>query len=160
MSIDILADSNQVIDAIDRLIERVDNPKPAFLEIAGYLERRHLQRFDNEVDPDGNPWEELDRKTKKQKSKGYYVDKTLIPLVAPDKTLLGLAWNLRDQVVTDVDTYSAMFGIGNESKKYAPTHHFGDPKRNIPASGLPHKQPGKPINLIYLGCRCFSISCT
>ncbi len=136
MSINLSVDSHQVLDAIDRLLERVENPKPAFWEIAGYLERRHLERFNQEVDPDGNPWEELAPATKKQKNKGYYVDGVLVPLRSPDRTLLGLQWNLQDQIVTDADTYSAMFGIGNDSEQYAPTHHFGDPRRNIPARPL------------------------
>lgn len=41
------------------LVERGTNTRPLMLEIGYELVRSTLQRFEDEVDPDGNPWVEL-----------------------------------------------------------------------------------------------------
>ncbi|MDC8012929.1 phage virion morphogenesis protein [Tahibacter soli] len=44
---------------LTELIKRGTNTRPLMLEIGYELVRSTLQRFDDEVDPDGNPWVEL-----------------------------------------------------------------------------------------------------
>lgn len=108
--------------ALNRFIQRAQNLKPVFSDIGEMLLLSHRERWDDEVAPDGTPWEQLSDKYKaskrKRESNGH--DKILV-----------LDTFLRDDGLSYSAAHSGLeFGT---DKIYGATHQFGDPDRNIPA---------------------------
>lgn len=117
-------DSQPVADLLDKLLTKVDDPKPAMMEIATFLEERTRDHFDNEEDPDGNAWAPLTATTLKRKvAKG----------TPTDKILHGLSLHLRDTIYPFWSADQAGVSTGPGTEAYAATHQFGDDERNIDA---------------------------
>lgn len=51
-----LEGGDEAFDALEAVIARLDNPKPLYDAIGSALVQSTDQRFQNEEDPDGNPW--------------------------------------------------------------------------------------------------------
>ncbi len=75
-SISITYDFKELRGALDQLKERSADAKPAWRDIGEYLLNSHRERFLQQVDPEGNPWEALNPEYKKRKKKNR--DKVLI----------------------------------------------------------------------------------
>ncbi|UXF57484.1 virion morphogenesis protein [Chromohalobacter phage YPCBV-1] len=57
----------QVAEMLGRMRRNVENLRPALLEIGEHLQGSVEERFRNETDPEGNPWEPLSDFTKANK---------------------------------------------------------------------------------------------
>jgi phage virion morphogenesis protein len=109
-------DDRQVIERLDELIGRLDDPTPALRDIGEALLNSHHRRFEEQVAPDGTPWAPLSPAYQAKKKKN--ADKILVL----DGYLSGL---LTYQVSSDG------LELGT-NRIYGATHQFGDPARNIP----------------------------
>ncbi|CAM5520929.1 phage virion morphogenesis protein [Eoetvoesiella caeni] len=54
-------------DVLDRIIENMGNLRPVLFDIGEYMQGSVEERFRNETDPHGQPWEPLTEFTKKNK---------------------------------------------------------------------------------------------
>ncbi|SEQ24555.1 phage virion morphogenesis (putative tail completion) protein [Amphritea atlantica] len=123
-AISLAYDSDPVYEVLDRFIEKVSNTQPAMMEIAHFLEERTRDHFDNEEDPDGNPWAPLKAATIKRKQrKGVPVD----------KILHGETLHLRDTIFPFWSADEAGLSTGPGTDAYAATQQLGDESRNIEA---------------------------
>ncbi len=117
LSIDYQFDDRQVVELLDQITQQTDNMQPVFADIGEYLLLSHAERFEAQVDPDGNPWEPLDEKYKARKPK----NQDLILIL--DGYLSGtLAYNASQDGLE--------FGT---PRIQGASMHFGDPDRGIPA---------------------------
>lgn len=109
---------------LGELIDRLDKPRVAMAEVAGYLEEITRDNFDNQQAPDGSPWTALSPRYKKRK------DKMNVPVnkIGHGKNLL-----LRDHMHSSFSDTEASISTAGETSKYAATFHFGDKRRNIAA---------------------------
>lgn len=109
---------------LGELINRLEKPRVAMAEIAGYLEEITRDNFNNQRAPSGQAWQALSPSYKE------YKKKLGVPI---DKILHGQTLNLRDHMHASWSDTEARISTAGETSKYAATHQFGDPKRNIPA---------------------------
>jgi phage virion morphogenesis protein len=110
----------ELLKALDRLLTSVKNPEPAFKNIGESLLLSHEERWDKQIDPDGNAWEPLSDKYKASKRKASSRN--------PNK-ILKLAGSLEDlNYRTSKD--NLQLGTG---AVYGATHQFGDDDRGIKA---------------------------
>lgn len=115
--IDVEYNDREIVAALKRLQEIGGNLDAAFGEIGEYLLESHKQRFEDQVSPDGEPWEPLDPKSVTRKKRN--ADKILIEY----GHLLGsLHYNLTSSGLE--------FGT---NLIYGATHQFGDEDRGIRA---------------------------
>ncbi len=84
-----------VIRMLSGIEGRGKNLQPAMKAIGEYVVRRTEERFENEQDPEGNPWKPLSKATLKRK-KGTKI--------------LTESSNLRDRVTYDADSDSVRVG--------------------------------------------------
>lgn len=115
--ISIEIDDREVRLAFDRLISAGGNLEPAFRDIGEYLLVSHRRRFENQVDPDGQPWAPLSEDYQARKRKNR--DKVLV-----------FEGELFGQLSYDARGDRLEFG---SNRIYAATHQFGAPDRGIPA---------------------------
>ena len=120
MSIEIRYDDRALQALLNRLQRQVDNLEPAMREIAGHLVSSVEDSFAGQAAPDGSDWEPLaDRTIRDRLRRGYGAG-----------PILERSGNLASQILADWDDEVAVAGTNLE---YAATHHYGDPRRNIPA---------------------------
>lgn len=117
-------DDRDVQAALERVFKVVSNTKPMMSEIAEYLHERTRDHFDDEQDPDGNPWEPLADSTRQRKQDQG---------VPVDRILHGQTLHLRDTIFPFYSKDEAGVSTGPGTDAYAATHQFGDDRRNIPA---------------------------
>jgi len=112
--IEITHNSDEVLEALNRLVHRVDNPTPAMQRIAGVLEEATESAFATESDPaTGVAWDPLSE-----------VTLTLRPY-RQGGALLQDSGRLRGSISTDYGQDFAQIGT---NVPYATTHQFGAQK--------------------------------
>lgn len=109
-------DDQEVIDALKRLDAFVDDMTPVYRDIGEYLLPATQDRFSQQRDPEGQPWEPLKPKTVKYKKKN--ADKILV-----------LDGYMRDLLAYQASSKQLELG---SNQIQAATHQFGDDSRNIP----------------------------
>lgn len=110
--------SDRRFQAVLRELARViDDPQPLLQDLGEELQVIHDQRFRDQIDPEGNPWEPL--------SPAYQARKTKNPAKILIRDVL-LSGTLHYQIAgTTLSFGTALI--------YGATHQFGDPSRGIPA---------------------------
>ncbi|BBL69747.1 phage virion morphogenesis protein [Methylogaea oryzae] len=106
-------DDRQVLAALDRLVKRGHDPKPALDDIGNLLESRVHQRFDTKTDPGGVPWEHWKPATVKR-----HTDKEGGSI----GTLLIMSGAMEQSLSHEVRSRSVAVGFGVE---YAAYHEVG-----------------------------------
>ena len=108
-------DDQEVIDALKRLDSMVDDMTPVYRDIGEYLLPSTQDRFADEEDPEGQPWEPLSDKYRRRKKKN--TDKILV-----------LDGYMRDLLAYQASSNQLKLG---SNQIQAATHQFGDDSRNI-----------------------------
>ena len=106
-----------IVDHLQRLIDKGENPRPVFLEIGEYLLESTEQRFSDQVDPDGNPWAALNPKYRQRKKKHQDL-------------ILVLDQHLSGTLRYRAGSKHLAFGT---DRIYGAAHQFGYPEGNLPA---------------------------
>lgn len=70
-------DDREIVKALDRLHAKASRLAPAFKNIGEVLLRSTQDRFSNQTDPDGRPWQRLKPSTVASKAKRGHSDKIL-----------------------------------------------------------------------------------
>lgn len=117
LRLDVRYDDRQIQRALARLQDAAGDLSPALRDIGEHLMLSHDQRFRDQVDPEGNPWQPLSSRYRARKKKN------------PNKILI------RDVMLSatlnyQVEGQALRFGT---PLIYGATHQFGDPERGIPA---------------------------
>ena len=110
-------DDREVVAALRRLQQAGSRLRPALLEIGEYLLQSTEARFDAQVDPAGQPWTPLSPAYQARKKKN------------PDLILV-LSGHLSTHQSSELSDTEVSVG---SNIKYAATHQFGRPEKNIPA---------------------------
>jgi len=141
-SIDITHNAPAIETALSELAAATDDLTPLMQEISVFLERRARERFDREEAPDGTPWAALEDSTLARKQRKR---------VPVNKILHGQSLHLRDTIFPFWSAVEAGISTGPGTERYAATHQFGDPARNIPARpflGIGNQDRGDLLDLI------------
>lgn len=120
MKIDITFDDRVVQQRLAALSEAGADLTPAMREIAGHLRDGVNESFAGETSPAGKAWTPLKPATVRDRRRKRYG-------AGP---ILERSGDLGSRVLADWDDTSAVAGT---NVIYAATHHFGDPRRGIPA---------------------------
>ncbi|NMC73194.1 MAG: phage virion morphogenesis protein [Geobacteraceae bacterium] len=126
----IVIHDEQVKAALARLAAKVSDMSPAMHEIGQYYERRVLENFAAESDPEGRPWPKLSAvtlglglgKPGRLKKSGYLARKGRQYLT--NKKMLVESGGLRRTVHYQADRNQVSIGAGGEIR-YAGVHQFG-----------------------------------
>ncbi|MDX1464115.1 MAG: phage virion morphogenesis protein [Halomonas sp.] len=102
-------EARTVLAAIGELIDRMEDPRPAFREIGEYLDLAHRDRWDAQRSPDGTPWAPLSPVTRARKKKN--ADRVLV-----------LEGYLRDTLRYQESATELLFGT---DRVYGAVHQFG-----------------------------------
>jgi phage gpG-like protein len=137
MMLVVMIDNENVLFAVDTLSERVQNLEPVWRQIAKDLMELEEQIFATQGSVIGRPWAPLSPKTIRQKQrKGFPLE----PLVRTGRLRASLTDESSDEMVLDIDPLGLTFGSARLVDRgdwfLAPIHHFGAPRRNIPARAL------------------------
>jgi phage gpG-like protein len=137
MMLVVMIDDENVLFAVDTLSERVQNFEPVWRQIAKDLMELEEQIFATQGSVIGRPWAPLSPKTIRQKQrKGFPLE----PLVRTGRLRASLTDESSDEMVLDIDPLGVTFGSARLVDRgdwfLAPIHHFGAPRRNIPARAL------------------------
>jgi len=137
MMLVVMIDDENVLFAVDTLSERVLNLEPVWRQIAKDLMELEVQIFATQGSVIGRPWAPLSPKTIKQKQrKGFPLE----PLVRTGRLRASLTDETSNEMVLDIDNFGLTFGSARLVDRgdwfLAPIHHFGAPRRNIPARAL------------------------
>jgi phage gpG-like protein len=137
MMLVVMIDDENVLFAVDTLSERVQNFEPVWRQIAKDLMELEEQIFATQGSVIGRPWAPLSPKTIRQKQrKGFPLE----PLVRTGRLRASLTDESSDEMVLDIDPLGLTFGSARLVDRgdwfLAPIHHFGAPRRNIPARAL------------------------
>lgn len=117
ISIDYEFPDKEIAARLRKLIDAGEDLEPAFIDIGeGFLNSTH-DRWEQQVDPEGNPWEPLDPKYQARKKKN--ADKILV-----------LEGYMRDTLAYNTSPRSMEMGT---NLIQGATHQFGDDERGIPA---------------------------
>jgi len=100
-------DFGEFTERIGTLLTRIDDAEPVLASFGEYLIGEHQDRFDREVDPEGNRWADLAPETWARKR---------IPKILTETS------TLRDDVVYDAGKASLAIGTNVE---YGAVHQFG-----------------------------------
>jgi phage virion morphogenesis protein len=117
IKIDVEYDDDQVMAALNRLIQAGTNLQPVFADIGEYLLQAHDERWARQEDPAGNPWAPLSPKYAARKKKN--ADQILV-----------LDGFLRDLLAYNATASGLEFGT---NRLYGATHQFGREEAGIPA---------------------------
>ena len=133
----VMIDDENVLFAVDTLSERVQNLEPVWRQIAKDLMELEAEIFATQGAAIGQPWAPLSPKTVRQKQrKGFPLD----PLVRTGRLRASLTDESSNEMVLDIDNFGLTFGSARLVDRgdwfLAPIHHFGAPRRNIPARAL------------------------
>lgn len=117
ISIDYKLPDKEIAARLRALVDAGEDLEPAFIDIGeGLLNSTH-DRWDQQVDPEGNPWEPLDPKYQARKEKN--AEKVLV-----------LEGFMRDTLAYNTSSQSMEMGT---NLIQGATHQFGDDDRGIPA---------------------------
>lgn len=132
--IEINHNSEEILQALNQVLENSQDATPAMAEIVGYMELRTRENFDNEQSPDGIPWAPLSETTQALRAeKGVPVD----------KILHGETLNLRDEIHGYYDAETAELSTGQVASDYAAMQFFGgitSPESMIPGVEIPARK--------------------
>jgi len=132
-----MIDDENVLFAVDTLSERVLNLEPVWRQIAKDLMELEAQIFATQGSVIGKPWAPLSPKTIRQKQRKNF---PLEPLVRTGRLRASLTDESSNEMVLDIDNFGLTFGSARLVDRgdwfLAPIHHFGAPRRNIPARAL------------------------
>lgn len=67
IAIDVTIEDAKVNKLFKKIEKRIDNPRPVLKAIGGYMEKKTDERFRQEKDPQGRPWQKLAKATLKKK---------------------------------------------------------------------------------------------
>lgn len=112
-------DDRAVQRRLAEMLRRGQNLEPVFADIGEYLDLAHRERFDREIDPQGDAWEPLAEKTIERKRKK-----------GRDGGILVETGDLRDLLRYQISDDALEFGT---DRIYGATQQFGDEDRGIPA---------------------------
>jgi len=137
MMLVVMIDDENVLFAVDTLSERITNLEPVWGQIAKDLMELEAQIFATQGSIIGKPWAPLSPKTVRQKQrKGFPLE----PLVRTGRLRASLTDESSEEMVLDIDNLGLTFGSARLVDRgdwfLAPIHHFGAPRRNIPARAL------------------------
>jgi len=137
MMLFVMIDDKNVLFAIDTLSERILNLEPVWRQIAKDLMELETQIFATQGAVIGKPWAPLSQKTIRQKQrKGFPLE----PLVRTGRLRASLTDESSNEMILDIDNLGLTFGSARLVDRgdwfLAPIHHYGAPKRNIPARAL------------------------
>lgn len=117
ISIDYKLPDKEIAARLRALVDAGEDLEPAFIDIGeGLLNSTH-DRWDQQVDPEGNPWEPLDPKYQARKEKNA-------------EKILVLEGFMRDTLAYNTSSQSMEMGT---NLIQGATHQFGDDDRGIPA---------------------------
>lgn len=102
-------EARSALEALGELLDRVEDPRPAFRDIGEYLDLAHRDRWDAQKAPDGTPWAPLSEVTKKRKTRNR--DKILVE-----------SGDLQDLLRYDVSLEELLFGT---NQPYGAVQQFG-----------------------------------
>jgi phage virion morphogenesis protein len=130
METSIVIHDEQVKAVLARLAAKVGDMSPAMHEIGQYYERRVLENFSAESDPEGRPWPRLSAVTlgmglakgKRLKKSGHLAKAGRQYLT--NKKMLVESGDLRRTVHYQAERNQVIIGAGGEIK-YAGVHQFG-----------------------------------
>lgn len=117
ISIDYEFPDKEIAARLRKLVDAGEDLEPAFIDIGEGLLNSTDDRWEQQVDPDGNPWEPLDPKYQARKEKN--ADKILV-----------LEGFMRDTLAYNTSPNSMEMGT---NLIQGATHQFGDDDRGIPA---------------------------
>ena len=120
MKIDVRFDDRVVRRRLTQLREAGFDLSPAMREISGHLLDSVNEAFAGEASPAGKAWAPLKPATIRDRRRQRY-------RAGP---ILERSGDLASRILADWDDTSAVAGT---NVVYAATHHFGDPRRGIPA---------------------------
>jgi len=126
-----------VIHFIDSYSERLQNLEPVWRQIAKDLMELEAQIFATQGGIIGKTWAPLSPKTVRQKQrKGFPLE----PLVRTGRLRASLTDESSSEMILEIEPLGLTFGSARETDRgdwfLAPIHHFGAPRRNIPARAL------------------------
>jgi phage gpG-like protein len=137
MMLVVMIDNENVLFAVDTLSERVQNFEPIWRQIAKDLMELEERIFATQGSVIGKPWAPLSPKTIRQKQRKNL---PLEPLVRTGRLKASLTDESSDEMVLDIDPLGLTFGSARLVDRgdwfLAPIHHFGAPRRNIPARAM------------------------
>jgi len=145
METSIVIHDEQVKAVLARLAAKVSDMSPAMHEIGQYYERRVLENFSAESDPEGRPWPKLSAvtlglglgKPKRLKKSGYLSKKGKQYLT--NKKMLVERGDLRRTIHYQAGRDQVVIGAGGEIK-YAAIHQFG----GLAGRGRKTRIPARP----------------
>jgi phage virion morphogenesis protein len=119
----------EAADLIEGLEGRLGDLTPAMKAVGEYMLVRTRERFDNEVDPDGQGWQALAPSTveSKQRRKTKPGKRARVRAGATD--ILKESWLLRDTIAYNADSTSVRVGTPQE---YGVFHQSDEPRSKIP----------------------------
>ena len=120
MQVQITVDDQVVRQRLAQLREAAGDLSPAMREIAGHLLDGVNEAFASERSPSGTVWTPLKPATVRQRVRKRY----------GRGPILERSGDLAARILADWDDTTAVAGT---NVVYAATHHFGDPRRGIPA---------------------------
>jgi len=133
----VMIDDENVLFAVDTLSERVLNLEPVWRQIAKDLMELEAQIFVTQGSVIGKPWAPLSPKTIRQKQRKNL---PLEPLVRTGRLRASLTDESSSEMALEIEPLGLTFGSARETENrqwfLAPIHHFGAPRRNIPARAL------------------------
>lgn len=132
-SFEIQVDDRQVSDALQQLIERVQDATPAMEDIARALRNATEDAFQNQRSPFGDAWQDLTEETKERREEaGHWPG-----------PILQVSGQLAASIATEAGADWASIGVG---KEYAAIHQFGGLTTMAPGpAGIPAR-PYLPID--------------
>ena len=116
----IIIDEDFISSGIENFLDKLNDLETPLTEIGEMLLLSHRERHDDEISPDGTPWQELSEKTRQRKKK----------LKKHPDDILILDGYLRSNYAYQISDSTLEFGTNSI---YAATHQHGDTERNIPA---------------------------
>lgn len=131
-------DDSEVIDGLQRLVDQLHHPRPAFVEIGEYLVGATKQRFADGAGPDGVRWVMNSRATL-EAHLGRYRNTTRkrdgrlnargVAVVQGKKPLIGESRSLSTQIYYQIHGDGLRVG---SPMQYAAMQHFGGSKAEFP----------------------------
>jgi len=131
-------DDGEVIDGLQRLVDQLHNPRPAFVEIGEYLVGATKQRFADGAGPDGVRWvmnsqatleAHLGRYRNTTRKRDGRLNARGVAVVQGKRPLIGESRSLSTQIYYQIDGDGLHVG---SPMQYAAMQHFGGSKGEFP----------------------------
>lgn len=120
--------SRTVLDALGEIMHRMDDPRPALIEIGEAIANSTRQRFRDGKGPDGVGWKKNERSTEEIYAGLFASSGTKKPLIGESRRLAGeISWQLTGKDAVEVGSpmpYAAMQQFGGKKSQWP--HLWGD----------------------------------